>query len=204
MLLTKWDICNPLGVSWREKVREGRFGQKACSAETQVSRCVQTLLSGSEDTEVLKEITFPKANLHLCQITQVPLFFFPSVKLSLICQCLLFTQVHLHVLLFKTWQPPQIKRTFSSLLSQHSRRGIPCPDSASYTPTEQSKIVTTGMTCRLLTGCYAPCFRLPRKPLTFIKACVAKAFAKSPGLWEMIRRCGILEWTFKKVTGFCL
>lgn len=44
-----------------------------------------------------------------------------------------------------------------------------CPDSASYAPREQSKIVTTGMTCRLLTSYYVPCFELPRKPLTFME-----------------------------------
>lgn len=89
-----------------------------------------TLLPGSEDGEVLRQVTFSGVNLHLCPITWLLFFFFfwfPSITLSLKCQCLLFTQVHLHVLVFKTWQPPQIKTAFPSVslqtfLSQHSQR----------------------------------------------------------------------------------
>lgn len=38
VLLTKWDICNPLGVSWREKVR-AEAQAEACFAETRCEEC---------------------------------------------------------------------------------------------------------------------------------------------------------------------
>lgn len=55
------------------------------------------------------------------------------------CQGLLCAQVHLHVFLFKTWQAPLIKRTFSPFECAGPplptlTEGDPCPDSASHTP----------------------------------------------------------------------
>lgn len=78
----------------------------------------------------------------------------------------------------EAWQLPQIKRTtclecvhssFPTLPRSEWASERSCPDSASYTPREQSKIVTIGITCWLLTGYYVPCFELPRKPLTFME-----------------------------------
>lgn len=130
MLLTKWDICNPLGVSWREKVRGEVWAESLLSRNTSMRTCVDPSARiwgrrGSKTGHLFRgKLTSLPNNL-------VPLFFFffwfPSITLSLKCQCLLFTQVHLHVLVFKTWQPPQIKTALPSVslqtfLSQHSRR----------------------------------------------------------------------------------
>lgn len=128
MLLTKWDICNPLGVSWREKVRGEVQAESLLCRNASVRMCADPSVRiwGHRGS---KKDYLSRGKLTSLPNNPVPFFFFPSVKLSLKCQCLLFTQVHLHVLLFKTWQPPQIKRTFSSLnvrtlLSQHSWRAI--------------------------------------------------------------------------------
>lgn len=90
---------------------------------------------------------------------------------------------------FKAWQLPKIKRTtclecvpspFPTLTREQS-----CPDSASYTAREQSKIVTTGITCRLLTGYYVPCFELPRKPLTFMEGILQQSLLQNSRSCEM-------------------
>lgn len=49
----------------------------------------------------------------------VPFLVLASTKLSLKCLCLPITQIHLHVLVFKAWQLPQIKRTTPCLECLH-------------------------------------------------------------------------------------
>ena len=173
MLLTKWDICNPLrGVLKRESERGGSGRKPALQKHSM--RCVRTLLSGSEDTQVIKKKKkgyLSRGKLTSLSNDPVPLFFFPSITLSLKCQWLLVTQVHLHVLVFKTWQPAQIKRTFPSLsvwtfLSQNSQRAIgvliqlhTCPQNKAKSSPQYYLQVTHWLLCVL--------FQTPKKTTNF-------------------------------------
>lgn len=167
--------------------------------KTRAGRCVWTPPSEWEDPGLPRKVTFPGVDSHPCPRPRFRCFLSSSQAIFK-CQCLLFTQVHLHILVFKTWQSPQIKRTFPS---EHAdfpfptlRKNDPCPDSASRSPAEQSKIVTTGITCGLLTGCSTPCFRLPpNKTTSFYESMCSKACCKIPTAVNTVGRCVTPKWS---------